>query len=59
MSAEINDKRLEIKKIAHEVEEIKSKAKDASHIIKSMLKKYDWIHEETFVWKRKLRLPIQ
>lgn len=46
MSAEINDKRLEIKKITHEVEQINSEAKDASQTIKSMLKKYDWIHEE-------------
>uniref|UniRef100_A0A6G1S834 Structural maintenance of chromosomes protein n=2 Tax=Aceria tosichella TaxID=561515 RepID=A0A6G1S834_9ACAR len=46
MGAEINEKRLEIKKIQHQVEQINSEAKDASHAVKTMLRKYDWIAEE-------------
>lgn len=46
MSSEINDKRLNIKKIQHEVEQINSEAKDASSTVRAMLKKHDWISEE-------------
>lgn len=44
--AEINNKKLEIKKVKHEIEQISTEAKDASHAVRSMLNKHDWIAEE-------------
>jgi len=46
ITADIAEKKLEIKKVHHEVGQINAEAKDASQTVKAMLHKYDWISEE-------------
>lgn len=46
MVAEVNDKRLKIKELQHEMDQINSEAKDAAQTVRAMLHKHAWIADE-------------